>query len=271
MKFVNFLKQYFPNEYEDYHREYILEKVKDEQSGKVAKVEQPDIVYTGSSPLKWISKISSLHHAHPARLYVDSRQIPTDKHYLLYYAPKFRGWTNRIIPDKFIYEEDEDRLVIPFFDKDGKCFAYQGRSLDPNNKVRYITITLDYSKPKLFGIERVNVNRRFYCVEGPIDSLFVDNCIAMAGSDVSRNEYTGHENCVMIYDNQPRNKEIVKKINREIENQRSVVIWPNDLDSKDINDLVIGGMSKNQLMQIIDRHTFSGLEAKMRFMQWKKV
>ena len=47
--------------------------------------------------------------------------------------------------------------------------------------MRYITIMLDEDSPKVFGLDRVNETEPIYIVEGPFDSLFLDNSIAMAG------------------------------------------------------------------------------------------
>ena len=44
-----------------------------------------------------------------------------------------------MIPDKLDEKIKEARLIIPFIDENKNFFGYQGRSLDPNSKIRYIT------------------------------------------------------------------------------------------------------------------------------------
>jgi hypothetical protein len=166
---------------------------------------------------------------------------------------------------------DEPRIVFPFIDSRGYVFGFTGRSIRKESNLRYITIVLDESKDKIFGVDSINKNKSVYVVEGPIDSLFLENCIAMAGSDVRLDGVTLKENLVIIYDNEPRNKEIVAKINKMIDTGYRVCIWPNHIEQKDINDMVMNGMSGAAVQYIIDQNTFSGLSAKMRMNQWSKI
>ena len=143
----------------------------------------------------------------------------------MYYCPRFYQWTNSLIPNKFKEtNQDEPRLIIPFIDENNKLFGYQGRSFDKKSKARYITIMLDESKPKIFGLDGVDFDKKVYVVEGPLDSCFVNNCLAMAGSDATL--AFNDVNAVMVYDNEPRSIEIVKKIQKAISRQYGVVIWP---------------------------------------------
>ena len=220
-----------------------------------------------NSPLIKIKKISQLHHDHPAKKYITDRQIPSGQHYRIYYAPKFVEWTNSIIPDK-LSQKEHPRIILPMIDKEENFFGYQGRSLDPNDKVRYITIIIDDTKPKIFGLNAVDFNKKYYIVEGPIDSLFLDNAIAMVGSDFHSDLLRNITNAVVVYDNEPRNPEIVKKISRVINAKWKVCLWPEQVKQKDINDMVLNGLNPQS---IIDTNTYSGLEAEMKFTQWRKI
>ena len=127
-----------------------------------------------------LPRISELNKSHPARTYLSKRRIPEDRFKDLYYCENFRKWTNE---QKYTFEDsdfDESRIVIPLRDR-SKIFGFQGRSLDPRNQLRYITIMLDDDAPKVYGLDRVNENKKIYVVEGPLDSLFVENCVAMVG------------------------------------------------------------------------------------------
>lgn len=225
----------------------------------------PDYRRKGS-PLRQLKKVSQLDWNHPVKKYIQDRQIPNPYHAKLFYCPKFYQWTNTMVPGKFEkVTKDERRLIIPFVDKQGKFFGYQGRALSASS-LRYVTIMLDETRPKLFGLDEIDSSKRVHVVEGPFDSMFVDNCIAMAGSDA----HVPFDDVVYIYDNEPRNKAIVDKMEKMINSGHKIVVWPT-LGEKDINDMIVGGMSKAQLHLIIDRNTVSGLEAKMRLSVWKRV
>ena len=121
--------------------------------------------------------------------------------------------------------------------------------------------------PKVYGMDRIDTTKSVYVVEGPFDSTFIDNSIALCGSDGDL-EYLKAYNLIYAYDNEPRNKEIVSRIERCIGNNKRVVIWPRGIDQKDINDMVLAG---HNVMGILDSNVYSGLEAKVQFNNWKKV
>ena len=145
-------------------------------------------------------------------------------------------------------------------------FAYQGRAFG-NEIPKYITIKLDSDADKIFGLDKVDMNKKIYVVEGPIDSLFLDNCIAVAGSDFGNVE----GDLTVIYDNEPRNKELVKQIQKTINGGRSIVLWPDNMKEKDINDMILSGYTKSEIQKIIKDNTFEGVSAKLRFTGWKKI
>lgn len=229
-------------------------------------------------PLKNLKSISQLNHSHPAKVYVENRKIPTKYHYKLFYAPKFCEWVNTLLPEKFDEKAlaiDEPRLVIPFIDQNGYVFGFQGRSFNQKSKVRYITIMLDDQKLKVFGLDDVDSSERVYVIEGPIDSMFIDNAIAMAGSDidVSRIHKLGIEldKLVFVYDNEPRNPEIINKIQDVINAGIKICIWPTSpLIKEDINDLIKRGILPSEIKKTIDDNAYSGLEAMLKFGEWKK-
>lgn len=273
MSFDNFLKEIDEGLYHEMKKETLLEKRGDRPIPDVVvfanKLKKP--AHIKNSGLNELKKVSSLHHNHYCKKYVMSREIPTHLHHQLFFCENFKEWTNTLIPDKFkdIYK-DESRLIIPFFDKNNKFYGYQGRSFKPDDKVKYITIMLDEDHFRVYGIDRVNFNHRYYAVEGPIDATFIENCVASAGSDiVSELEKMGanKDNAVIIYDNEPRNKDTVKKINRAIRKGYKVVIWPDNMSEKDINEMFL---AKLPLMEIINQHIYKGLEAQLRMTQWVK-
>jgi hypothetical protein len=226
-----------------------------------------------SDPLKYITSLELCDINHPARLYVKERKIPIHQWTRLYYTEIFKEWTNTIVKNKFPnVKKDEGRLVIPFFDKTGKMIAFQGRSLDPNNPVRYITIKITEDECKLFGLEKMDESKPVYVVEGPIDSLFLDNAIAMAGSDLSSScNLNNDTEFVIVMDNENRNKEIVKKIETFIKKGYSVCIWDERIRQKDINDMILSGMNAEDVQASIRSNTFTGLQATVALNKWKRV
>ena len=219
------------------------------------------------SEFKTLKKISQLKHDHYAKVYVDNRLIPKNKHHKLFFAPKFYEWVNTVIPNKFDVQYDEPRLVLPFLDENKTLIGFQGRALK-KSKTKYITIMIDESKPKVFGLDTIDKNKKIYVVEGPIDSLFIDNCIAMAGADLSRLQLP---NTVIIYDNEPRNKEIVSRMEKVIKKGSDIVIWPKHILHKDINDMILADLSIEEVKNIIKENTFSGLIASTKLSEWRKI
>lgn len=270
-KFTSFLREKNHELYDEYVKEIVYQKVieKVEEKQQVISQEvQPLQLLT--DPLSQLKRVSQFPSTHQVRRYCDGRHIPKNQQHRLYYAQNFMDWTNSIIPNKFIYTKDEPRLVIPLLKKSGEMFAFQGRSLNPESKLRYITITIDYEYPKLFGLEQVDLTRTYYVLEGPIDSLFVDNSIAMAGSDVEDNDFID-DNAVFVLDNQPRNKDVVKKYIKMVKKNHKICIWPERIELKDINEMIMSGMSEQDIKTIIDENTYQGLEALLKVNEWKKT
>lgn len=260
------------------YQQYKMEKLKDSSNlEKSVEIYTPNVKTSdfpsyrkSGHPLRKLKKVSQLNWDHPVKKYILERKIPNRYHAKLFYCPKFYAWTNTVIPGKFKEViRDEARLVIPFIDEDEKMFGYQGRALSAGSALRYITIMVDEDRPKLYGLDDLSFSKRVYVCEGPFDSMFVDNCIAMAGSDA--HIPSDIDNVVYIFDNEPRNKAIVDKMERSINQGYNIVVWPNKIEYKDMNDMIMSGYSKADLKLIIDQNTCSGLEAKMRMSVWKKV
>ena len=226
-----------------------------------------NLLKSSSSKLRSLKKVSQLDHDHPVKKFVEDRKIPSDKHYLLYFAPHFYKFVNTIIDNKFpSLTGDHPRLVIPFFNENNELIAIQGRAFG-NENPKYITIKIDENQEKIYGTDRVDWDRTVCGVEGPIDSLFIDNCLATAQSDLR----VYKDNVVLIPDNEPRNLEIVKQIEKYINENFQVVIWPSDIKQKDINEMILSGKTERNIKDIIAQNTFSGLLARTKLIEWKKV
>ena len=242
------------------YRDYVLERYKSD----APKTETPEFEFEApkfkkSDPeLENLTPINTLNGDHPARQFVESRQIPKEYYNDLYLCAKFFQWS------KISSQQEHPRLVIPFRDESGEVFAAQGRAFGKETP-KYLTIKFQ-DKPKIFGLDRVDFSRRFYVVEGPIDSLFVENCLAVAGADF---RYIPPGDTTIVLDNEPRSREIIKLMERLIQQNYELVIWPDTITQKDINDMVLAGVK--DIKTIIDNNTFSGLTAKAKLSAWKRI
>ena len=244
------------------HKQYTMEKFKDGHTGKNFVVETPKLEFKKPVFKKSINlpKASS----NPtAKKYLENRKIDPDK---FYYADKFKSWTNTQKKTFDNVGRDEPRIIIPMYDETKNLIGFQGRALDKSPN-KYITIMIQEEAAKAYGIETIDKNSTVYITEGPFDSTFVRNSIAMCGADGDVHSW-GISNPVWIYDNEPRNREIVQRINRTIDSGDSVIIWPTNIMEKDINDMVLAG---HDVMSMLELNTYQGLEAKIKFNNWKKV
>jgi hypothetical protein len=231
---------------------------------KIVELLEDDIL----DPLK---RLDTLDVSHPAVKYVLDRKIPRDRWHLLYFAPKFKAFTNSVSPK---FEEpivgDHPRMIIPYFTPAGKCFAFQARAYG-DEQPKYYTIKVDESEEKIYGLDRVDYSKRIYVVEGPIDSLFIPNGIAVSGSSFDTPTIRSLlANATIVMDNEPRNKEIVNQLDKYIELGYSVVMYPDYIEEKDINDMVKAGRSPAEILDLINTNTFTGMEAKLKFANWRK-
>ena len=266
--FTYFLKDRDPPLYD----EYVMERFKEGLTGKGTVTPEPKFTFTQPKFRKKdicdeLVKISELNTTHRAKKYLINRGINEDTLSKFYYCPDFKRWTNK---HKKIYDttdNDDDRIIIPLRNSKGELFGYQGRSLDPTSKMRYITVMLDENAPKIYGLEKINTQKPIYILEGPFDSTFMENSVAMCGSDVDIRTF-GWSNYIWVYDNEPRNREIVNRLERSINRGDQVVIWPSNIKEKDVNEMIL---AKHNICDIIKTNTFSELKAKLQLNLWKKV
>jgi transcription elongation factor Elf1 len=269
--FYNFLKQVD----ETLVKEYQLERYKNGETGN-NNYPKPDFQEIKQEAPKFkkaleLPSLDSLPEAHFAKVYVQQRRIPEAIHSQLYYAEDFAAFIQSLGIEKDGLHKEDKRLVIPFYDQEKNLVAVQGRALG-ESKLRYITLKLHDDNKKIYGLDRINEESMVYVTEGPIDSMFLENAVATADSNLeSITDCVDKSKVVLVFDNEPRNKEIVSKINSAIENHFNVVIWPEFIDSKDINDMVLDGFSPDEIQDIISKNTFVNLRAKMEFVNWKKI
>ena len=203
---------------------------------------------------------------HPAVEYCINRKIPEEKFQYVYYIENVSRVTEVVEQYKDRIITNEQRIVLPFFNRERKPIGFTMRAMD-NNKLRYMTIRLDDNEPMLFGHERVNFNRPVICVEGPIDSLFLSNAVAVSGSDMKKATRILPEDTTYVFDNQPRNKVLCKLMESVIKDGKKVCIWSNTIIGKDINDMAKIGYS---VEKIIYSRSYTGLSAETAFRGWRR-
>ncbi len=261
----NFLKDNAPDLYD----EYLMERYKNGTTGKGSFVPKPKMNFEKPKFKKKgeLQSCSELNKEHFALGYLLGRRIPEKYFSELYFVEDFCTWVNTQKPTFQDVKKDHPRIIIPFIDQQGEWFGFQGRSLKADDKLRYITIMLDENRSKVYGLNRVDFNKTVYVTEGPFDSLYIDNAIAMAGADIDWDMLEGKE-VVFVFDNEKRNREIVKRIEKAISKGYEVVIWPSSLEEKDINDMFNAG---HDVQSLVEFNTYEGLEASIKLSEWKKV
>jgi len=259
LSFNNFLKQIDTS----LHKQYVMEKFKEGfAGGRNFVVEEPKFEFKKPVFKKKLD-LPKASEVKIAKEYLEKRKLDPSK---FYFAYKFKEWTNTQKQTFDTIGRDESRIIIPMYDEDKILIGFQGRSLGPNS-VKYITVMINEDAPKIYGLDKIDNEKPIYIIEGPFDATLVQNGVAMCGSDLDIRSF-GWSDCIYVYDNEPRNREIVNRIDKTINGGYKVVIWPTSIVEKDINDMVLAG---HDIMSILESNTYSGLKAKVKFNTWKKV
>ena len=257
--FNNFLKQIDAT----LHKQYTMEKFKEGfAGGRNFVVDEPKLEFKKPIFKKKLD-LPKATEVPIAKEYLEKRKLDPSK---FYFAHKFKEWVNTQKQTFDTIGRDESRIIIPLHDTEKNLIGFQGRSLGPNS-VKYITVMINEDAPKIYGLDKVDNEKPIYIIEGPFDATLVQNGVAMCGSDLDIRSF-GWSNCIYVYDNEPRNREIVNRIDKTINGGYKVVIWPTSIVEKDINDMVLGG---HNIMSVLESNTYSGLQAKVKFNNWKKI
>ena len=258
MSLNNFLKQIDST----LHKQYTMEKFKEGFTGKNFVVDEPQLEFTKPIFRKKID-LPRASEVPVAKNYLEERNLNASQ---FYFATKFKEWTNTQKHTFDTIGRDESRIIIPMYDTDKNLIGFQGRSLGPNS-VKYITVMLQDEAPKLFGLDKIDDTKPIYITEGPFDSTFLENSVAMCGSDLDIGSF-GWSSYIWVFDNEPRNREINNRISKVIDRGEKVVIWPSNILEKDINDMILSG---HNVKSIVESNTYSSLQAKIKFNNWKKI
>jgi len=264
LSFSKFLKKIDPHVYDEYIREiYGAKKVKEYVW------EEPVFEKIVSKKID-IPSINELDIKHEAYKYITGRKLPESTFHRIFYAEDFKEWVNSIVPNKYPnLQTGDSRIILPFFNSDGSMMMAQGRSIT-NSGMRYITVRFNEETPKVFGLEQWKEEEKTYVVEGPFDSLFFDNALACAGSDLFSFDFLNKENTTLIYDNEPRNPQIISKMAKAIKKGYQIFFWPEKINMNDINELMMIRKKPKDLEELINKNTKKGLSATLHLNNWKR-
>jgi DNA primase len=273
MHFGSFLKQFDGMQYNQYVMERYSEGLpmnkphqKIEDKFKMA---EPVFEKSEETLLdKLLDRLDTLPEDHEAVQFCLKRQIPRDKFKRLYFIENMKdiGQLSPKYKDKITTKEP--RLVIPFYNHLGQLSGVTCRALR-GEELRYVLVKIKEDDSLVFGMNEVDRTKPIHVVEGPLDSLFLPNAIAVGGTSFGKMETIGlpKDKLIMIIDNQPRNKDVCRVLDKIIERQYNVVVWPQTIEEKDINEMILSGID---VQKIIKKNTFVGLEAKLKFVEWKR-
>ena len=255
----NFLKQIDST----LHKQYTLEKFKEGHAGgRNFVVEEPKFEFKQPVFRKGLD-LPKASDVTVAKEYLEKRKLDPSK---FYFTNKFKQWTNTQKKTFDTIGRDESRIIIPMYDENRNLIGFQGRSLGPNS-VKYITVMINDEAPKIYGLDTIETEKPIYILEGPFDSTLVENSVAMCGSDIDIGSF-GWSDHIWVFDNEPRNREIVNRISKTIDRGDKIVIWPSTVTEKDVNDMTMSG---HNVMNLLESNTYSGLKAKIKFNNWKKI
>ena len=258
MTFSNFLKEIDTV----LHKQYIMEKFKEGFAGVKggSAIEKPVELKFETPKFKTSVDLPLASTVDVSRIYLEKRKLDPTK---FYYAEKFVEYVNS--RKQSLNMKEHSRIIIPLY-YEKNLVGVQGRALN-SNSVKYITTIFYDDAPKIYGLDTIRRGAPVFVTEGPFDSTFIRNSIAMCGADGDVRKW-GVSNPVWVYDNEPRNPEITTRISNTISRGESVVIWPTNINEKDINDMVLAG---HDVQSIVESNTYDGLEAHLKFTTWKRI
>ena len=217
-----------------------------------------------------LTPIKKLNKCHEIVKYVRSRKIPEDRYNTLYYVENVQD-LKKLAPE---YEDkiitNEPRLVLPYYNRKNKLVGLTARGIRGEN-FRYLNLKIDADDPMIFGIDTIDLDKSIYVTEGPIDSLFLPNCVSVGNANLKVvADHLPKDKTILIYDNEPRNEQIVRNMHRAINDGFSLCIWPNTYIEKDINDMIVkSSIELNELISTIEERTFSGPRLMLEFNGWR--
>src|ERR1017187_801457 len=211
----------------------------------------------------------SLAADHPARLYVERRHLPERHRDLLLWDDAFNHTAALLDGQE---RRPDARLVLPYLDVTGtKLTAILGRSIQPDVQPKYLAAKVDPDSSLIFGLDRVDADQRVLVLEGPLDSLFLDNAAAVTGTALTKAaDHLPKQQLVLVFDNQAKIADHM--IRAALDGFRVAVWWfQGGEGTKDIEDLVMAGNDPEKLAAVLGENSFTGTEAIRRIWRWRDL
>ncbi len=275
VKFTTLLKEISPSLYDEYRLHFYREPslTKPEVAQKALEAvfkDRPE--YFVDESLKGLIPVTSLSATNPVIRFLERRMIPKNKYNLLYVVKNFYEWASKFKEEFKNSKDDSPRLVLPYFDLHGRVLGFTARAFSPAIEPRYIHIRIDKDKDFVYGTERIDPSKTIFVTEGQIDSLFIDNCVAVGGAHYGTDFMKSIKtNCVIIPDNDwKRNPQVGKQLKKVIKEGYKICFMPDTVAGKDINDIHKAGMSLKEIREMILENTKSGLQAELEFATMRK-
>lgn len=269
--FSSFLEE----EYPDLYKSYILEKLPYKSSLKKDRFKHikdiiPKKIILAGFDYSSLKQFSDLSPDHLARKYVYIRKIPQSKVLYCDNFSKFIESINIECYSRAYSNSKEPRMIIPFYRTDGLSTVFQARAFSKKEQLRYITIKEHEDESKIYGLNMLHKDQPVWCTEGPIDSMMIPNAIAMSGmssalpKDIPMLRF--------VFDNEPRNADIIKSMRKRLLSGYNVVIFPDRMKFKDLNDMVVKGkMSSKRIIDMLEENLYTKGKGIMRLNEWSKL
>ena len=198
---------------------------------------------------------------HPAMGYITDRQIPEKRYKELYIVPKFHKWASRIDPIFGKFKTDHPRLVLPYYDINKNLLGFTCRAYG-QEQPKYIHLRTDDTREFIYGQDHVDISKPILVVEGQIDSMFLDNCVAIGRASYKSGFLETHKNnLVIIPDNDfRRNIHVCEQIKKAITSGFNVCFLPESW-KKDINLIVKSGINAQEIHEYVMSNRKSGAQA----------
>lgn len=268
MSLRSFLRQRAP----ELFREYQLDVLRQERPAVSLPVASSEATMFGFGKSKThitLPTIASLPNDHIAVQYCRGRGLPEDALAHLYFTNEWTAWIKEMKWSYALPEDHAPRLILPWFNRHHELLGAQARRIDATGSAaRYVTLKHESCEDKIYGWDRLDLYKRIYVVEGPLDSWFLSNAVASMDSDLLRlhEKYFSNHTAVYVWDNEPRNAAVTANLHRAIKYGLSVVVWPSSLKEKDLNEMAQAG---HAVPQLVEQHTYRGLRAELEFRRWR--
>lgn len=213
--------------------------------------------------------VDMLSDDHPAVSYLlNERRLPRRLLEKFFYVDEYVSWLKQTTKNDDIKISEHPRILIPYVDDNDNIYRYIARSIDPKITPKYLYTDVDVGS-SFYNWYNVDRSRRVHVFEGAIDSMLIDNSIAIGNAKYSRGDLSSLSDYVIVPDNEPRNFFVVKSIEKAIDAGHPVCIWP-EYYGKDINAAIISGYSPEFIQDVIDQNVYSGIRAKLKLDRWRK-